>query len=69
MKYKKKYKMEPLNLEIKKLEAKIYKHNYKDDSELSHLESVLFGMYLAKKAITSEICDCDVPKEQHCKHN
>jgi len=45
------YRLTPLNTEIKKLEAKLYKRDYADDQELSHLMSVLLGLKTAHKLV------------------
>lgn len=45
------YRLTPLNLEIKRLEVKLYKKDYADEEELSHLMSVLLGLKTAHKLV------------------
>lgn len=48
---KKLYRLTPLNMEIKRLEAKLYKRDYADDGEQSHLQSVLLGLKVAHRLV------------------
>ena len=52
--YKKLHKLTPLNNETKKLEAKLFKRDYVDDVELSHITSVLLGLKTAHKLVKNE---------------
>mgnify|MGYP001564533213 CR=1 FL=1 len=53
-KIRKLYRLTPLNNEIKKLEAKLFKRDYVDDVELSHITSVLLGLKTAHKLVKNE---------------
>lgn len=50
-KKKRMLRLTPLNEEIKKIEVKLYKNDYKDEKELTYLQNYLEGLKTAHSLV------------------